>query len=473
MNRADRLIQDLRLEEHPKGGWYMRLLLPCLATLACAAAEGIPETERLNAAIAELAASPPAAAYRALSRRINDLQDGIKPQIKALRSEQEQLEETPAFQAYERRRAELDRQRLSGWDLERQQMQEAAKRIYAARHDELRGLSAAALPQGVALGFDVLTYPRIDGSTSTSPLGLVLACRLLDVPYRWLYPELKGRPWRTSDLESRYELERRIPDWGSKDAELELVEMRPMATPEGRRNERLAPLINSRLAKHSSTHAGWLALIEGRCDLNLTARAPSASELQLAKEKGVTLRSEAVARDAFVMLVHVANPVRSLTRAQVRGIYEDRFTAWAQVGGGEGTISAYRRQRDSGSRELFDQLVLEGGPSPDLERHRDLYGSIMGHPYSELTMNRRGIGYSIWYYERFMAGSPYTRPLAIDGIEPTTANIASGAYPWSTQVYLAWREGEAEDGPAMRLKRWLLSSEGQAVVRESGYVPVR
>ena len=71
MNRADRLIQDLRLEEHPKGGWYMRLLLPCLATLACAAAEGIPETERLNAAIAELAASPPAAAYRALSRRIS------------------------------------------------------------------------------------------------------------------------------------------------------------------------------------------------------------------------------------------------------------------------------------------------------------------------------------------------------------------------------------------------------------------
>jgi ABC-type phosphate transport system substrate-binding protein len=97
----------------------------------------------------------------------------------------------------------------------------------------------------------------------------------------------------------------------------------------------------------------------------------------------------------------------------------------------------------------------------------------MGHPYSKLTMDRDGIAYSIHYYERFMAASPYTRSLAIDGVEPTAESIASGAYPWMTRVYVAWRDGEPEDGRPMQLVRWLLSPEGQAVVRESGYVPDR
>lgn len=452
----------------------MRLLLPLLLACACTAVEGLPGTEHLNAAIAELDASPPAAAYRALSERIDALNRSVAPQIKALRAEQQQLEETPAFQEYQRRRRELTGQRLEAWETERKVMQETARRLYAARHAELRTLAAPALPQGAALGFDALSYPRLDGSTSTMPLGVVLACRLLDVPYAWMYPDIRGRPWRTGRHLDRFEFDEMVPyRWESQDVELELAEMQPLARPEGARCQRLAPLINSVLAKHGSTHAGWVALIEGRCDLNLSARAPSASELQLAKEKGVPLRWEPIARDAFVMLVHSSNPVRSLTREQVRGIYEEHLIAWPLVGGGEGRISAYRRQRDSGSRELFDELVLQGGPSPDQEHHADLYGSMMGHPYSELTRDRGGIGYSIWYYERFMAGSPYTRALAIDGVEPTAANIASGAYPWSTQVFAAWRGGEADDAPAMRLKRWLLSPEGQAVVRESGYVPVR
>lgn len=451
----------------------MRLFLLCLACCTCVAGDGIPETERLNAVIKELDASPPAAAYRELSRRIRALEDGIRPQVETLREEQKRLAQTSAFQEYRQRRQELADQRLTGWDAERKAMQDEARRIYAARHDELRTLAAPDLPQGKALGFDVLSYPRIDGSTSTIPLGVVLACRLLEVPYVWLYPDIGGRPWRSAGLESRYELERRPPmGHHQDDVEFELAEMRPVAEPEGRRNTRLAPLINSLLSKHGSTHAGWVALIEGRCDLNLTARAPSASERQLAQEKGVALRYEPIARDAFVMLVHSGNPVRSLTREQVRGIYEGRILAWSEVGGGDQKITAYRRQRDSGSRELFDHLVLAGGPSPDHPFNAELYGSLMGHPYSQLTMDRHGIAYSIWYYERYMAASPYTRALAIDGVEPTAATIASGAYPWRTEVYLAWRDGEAEEAPGMRLKRWLLSPEGQAVVRESGYVPV-
>ena len=72
-----------------------------------------------------------------------------------------------------------------------------------------------------------------------------------------------------------------------------------------------------------------------------------------------------------------------------------------------------------------------------------------------------------------MALSPYTRTVAIDGVEPTATSIASGKYPFTADVYVAYRANEPADSPATKLLNWLVSPEGQAVVRESGYVPVQ
>jgi phosphate transport system substrate-binding protein len=61
----------------------------------------------------------------------------------------------------------------------------------------------------------------------------------------------------------------------------------------------------------------------------------------------------------------------------------------------------------------------------------------------------------------------------VDGVEPTAATIASGKYPYTADVYAAYRADEAEGSPTMKLLEWLVSPEGQAVIRESGYVPVK
>jgi phosphate transport system substrate-binding protein len=155
----------------------------------------------------------------------------------------------------------------------------------------------------------------------------------------------------------------------------------------------------------------------------------------------------------------------------VQDIYEEKITDWQTVGGAEGKIRAFRRERDSGSRELFDALVMQGQAQPEDRRFAPLYANSMGGPFSQVTQQSDGLGYSIYYYEHFMAASPFTRTIAIDGVEPTAETIASGEYPWVTRVYAAYRDGEATDSSGMKLLRWLSSEEGQAVVRESGYVP--
>ena len=91
--------------------------------------------------------------------------------------------------------------------------------------------------------------------------------------------------------------------------------------------------------------------------------------------------------------------------------------------------------------------------------------------YLALNSNKHGVGYSVFYYEQLMSGSPKTKAIAVDGIEPTYETIRDRKYPYTCEVFVVTRKGLDENAPARRLRDWLRSPEGQAVVRESGYVP--
>ena len=71
-----------------------------------------------------------------------------------------------------------------------------------------------------------------------------------------------------------------------------------------------------------------------------------------------------------------------------------------------------------------------------------------------------------------MSGSPRTQTIAMDGVEATYDTIRRRKYPLTTEVFVVTRKGLVPTEPAARLHDWLLSPEGQSVVRESGYVPL-
>lgn len=447
-------------------------LLVLLLAAAARGEEAFSNTEKVEKELAALDRMPAAVESREISKAINDIQQERQKQSSELYEKLQKLQQSEAYQQYMKKRRELESQRSSTWDIERKAMAEAARKIYAARHEEIKGLAKTEWPRARKLGLNVMTYPRVDGSTSTGPLSVVMACRVLGVPYEWVYPEPTGQPWRNQPDVSAFLLPA-AARFDPNDHEFLLATLKVVAKPGRKEQERLAIMINSLLAASTSTHDAYVNLITGRSDLNLAARPPSESELKLANEKGVAIKLEPVARDAFVFIVNARNPVKNLTRGQVREIYEEKITDWNAVGGAEGRIQAFRRERDSGSRELFDALVMQGQALSEDGRFRSLYANSMGGPFSQVTQNTNGLGYSIYYYEHFMAASPFTRTVEIDGVEPTAESIASGAYPWVTRVYAAYRDGEAKDSPAMKLLQWLASAEGQAVVRESGYVPER
>ena len=398
--------------------------------------------------------------------------------VQPLDTQSQPLWESREGQVYQEATYKLSAAQNVLYDRAHDRLGERTTAIYTARHDELKQLAGKDCPFARALKMDVLNYPRLDGSTSTRPLATILCARIFNVPYAWVYARSYGRftaPDKTlfvlpQQMRGSFQLD-------PHDAELTLAELYPQARAEGDADGRLASIIDGLLVRNAGTHAAYVNLIKRQSDLALLARKPSTDELTAAKAAGVELQTTPIAWDALVFIVNHKNPVKNLSRDQARGIYSEKIRSWSEVGGAGAKLVPFRRERNSGSQELLEELLFDGTPLPDLPaneaRRPPLTSNGMGGPYSQLTNEENGIAFSVYYYEHFMAASPYTRVLSIDGVEPSAATIASGKYPLRAPVYAVYRKGEPSDGKPMQLLRWLQSDEGQGVVRESGYVPVK
>lgn len=463
-----------------RSAWMlMGMMAAAAAGVALGAAPGggadpLIESRNIQAEMDALAKAPEVKRVLALEDKQGALYQESDKQQQALREELSRAEDTPAWAQYVAKRDALEQQREEVWAKERRAMAAAAKDIYEARHKELTARGAGDLPMGRALGLEPLTFPRVDGSTSTHPLAVIVTARLLGLSYAWDYPEPTGTPYMSS-VHWMPEGMRWATGYSmSGDEDFTLVASRVRAIGNDLRGERAAALVNNVLAANSATHDAWEHLIAGTCDVNLTARPPSESERKLAAERHVEVELVPIARDALVFIVNRDNPVSGLTLDQVRAIYTGKATTWKAVDGGnvrgaaDEKIVPLSRERDSGSEELFDALVTSPQP-PEKGAGQVVQGSMSG-PFNRLTTERAGLAYSVYYFERFMAMSPYTKTIAIDGVAPTAENLRSGKYPLVAPIYAALRKDAPADGAARKLVRYLQSEEGQKLLEEAGYV---
>ena len=268
---------------------------------------------------------------------------------------------------------------------------------------------------------------------------MLIACKILGVRCGWVPP-------------SPLSTERRI-----------LPELGTTSEPSG-----VAKTLAS--IEHSGTHESYVNLISGKADFLLVARPPSDDELRSARSARVKLEVTVVALDAFVFLVNARNPVDDLTIDQVRGIYTGAITDWAEVGGTAGQIKAYQRDRNSGSQELMEALVMKGTRMIEAP---DMIMETMAGPINAVGRDPQGIGYSVYYYATVMLPDSKVKLVGVGGAMPTSETIGRRTYPLVAEVYAALRGGMPRDSTAVMLRDWLLTTDGQAVVVESGYVTAR
>ena len=292
---------------------------------------------------------------------------------------------------------------------------------------------------------DAKNYPRVNGSTSTLWLGQLLAARASGID-----AQLRRNPF----------------GWPQNSLSLTIP---PDADPKIGFGFRALAARNN----HEGTNKAYLSLINGKSDLILVARGPSKSELEAAKKAKVSFDSQMVARDAFVFLVNVKNPIQGLSTAQLQAIYTGKTKFWREIGvkGRDWPILALSRPRDSGSEELMNELFLKGQKMANFPPQTRL--DEMGETIERVALNPEALGYSVFYFERFMMPSEKNKLLAIDGIAPTPQTIENNSYPFVMPIFAVTKSALKADSPATKLREWLLSENGQKLVRESGYVAAK
>ena len=212
----------------------------------------------------------------------------------------------------------------------------------------------------------------------------------------------------------------------------------------------------------SGSGNGIKALIDGTCDIANSSREIKDKEIAKAKENDISVKEIVVAYDMIVPVVHPSNPVKSLTIDQLKAIYGGSITNWKQLGGKNENIVVISRDTSSGTYEVWEEKVMN---KTDVTKSALLQASN-GAIVSAVTQNPKAIGYIGYGYL-----NDKIKALKVNGIEGTIGNGKSGHYPISRKLYMYVNENKLSK-EAKSFIDYILSPEGQALVKETGYIPL-
>ncbi len=211
---------------------------------------------------------------------------------------------------------------------------------------------------------------------------------------------------------------------------------------------------------------GLSALINGTTDIAMSSRPMKEAEDQKVRKQYKNPATQiAVARDGVTFYVHESNKVEALTEEQLRGIYLGDITNWKDVGGADAPIIVYSRENSSGTYVFVKDHVLQG---------EDYTSSAQTLPGTAAVVNavskeKNGIGYGGAAYAKGIRELKIKK--GAEAVAASEENIKSGKYPLSRDLFFYLRAAPAGDTQAFI--DFALSAEGQKLVTDVGYFPVK
>ena len=204
----------------------------------------------------------------------------------------------------------------------------------------------------------------------------------------------------------------------------------------------------------TGTGGAYKAIVDGTADIIFVAK-PSQAQIQYAESMRVELVYVPIGYEAFVFIVNSKNPVEYLTTEQIQGIYSGKHKNWREVGGENTPIIALQRVDGSGSQTAMTSFM---GETALLNRPANIRG--------------RAIGFSFRFYVSDLSGKQNIKMISVDGVHPSKENIRNGTYPIIDSFYAVYRADD-ENGNIPMFINWILSDEGQYIIEQTGYVPVK
>ena len=208
-------------------------------------------------------------------------------------------------------------------------------------------------------------------------------------------------------------------------------------------------------------------LAGGKISIGMVLR--NITEKEKALYPDATLITHTIAKDAVVPVVSseiYQAGITALTLKQIGQIYVGEISNWKQLDGPDKDILVIDKEASRGTRHVFMQAVL--GDKEALAHGADLVLGANNEEQTAITQSDSAIGMlsHAWL-------NSDVKGLAIslaDGqrIEPNLQNVSNGSFPITRNLQLV--TNGTPTGHSKELIEFILSTEGQKIVTESGYV---
>ena len=213
---------------------------------------------------------------------------------------------------------------------------------------------------------------------------------------------------------------------------------------------------------------GIAALINGTTEICQASRPMKPEEKEsVKKQRQADVVEIPVALDALAIYVHNDNPVQHLDMERVARIFRGEVSNWKEVGGKDGRIVLYGRENNSGTYVFFKEHVLKNADFA--ETYQALPGTAA--VINAVQKDVGGIGYGGIGYAKDVKTITISKDASSTPVSPTMENVLNNMYPLSRQLF--WYTAGPPSGVMKDFVDWVLGADGQRVVTEVGYYPLK
>lgn len=212
----------------------------------------------------------------------------------------------------------------------------------------------------------------------------------------------------------------------------------------------------------TGTMRGIKSLIDATCNIGMASADYDEGVAKRAKDNDLTLVEHVIAHDALVPIVNPRNPVTGLTVEQLRQLYSGEINNWQQLGGGDEPVIILSHDGTSGNYETWKEKVMGEGKIVTPKAKVMVSGPMKTY----VQQNPGVIAFlGLSYIDNTV------KPLTVNGIEATAANVKNGSYPIVRDLKL-YTTQHSPASIAKFIEYMLAPDKGQKFVEQAGVLPV-